>query len=137
MTKASLVAAPGATPNLRQTLDPPLVGDEERDFAWAPDVIHPYALGSLTVRSVLVSGPDEKVELTLAYPARDGRNFAEMLRVVDSLQLTARHAVATAADRQRGQGVNIVPLVSDDQARGRFAGGFKALDPYPCIVPQP
>lgn len=88
-------------------------------------------------RSVFVIGPDHKVKLTLTYPASTGRNFQELLRVIDSLQLTAAHAVATPADGKPGEPVIIVPAVSDEEARTRFPGGFTAKKPYLRVTAQP
>jgi len=90
-----------------------------------------------TVRTVLVVGPDKKIKLMLIYPMSTGRNFDEVLRVVDSLQLTARHKVATPVNWRPGNDVIILPSVSEDEARQRFPGGWKAPKPYLRIVPQP
>lgn len=115
----------------------PLIGDGDRTVSNLYDMIHPNANDTLTVRSVFVIGPDKKVKLTLTYPASTGRNFDELLRVIDSLQLTARHSVATPANWQDGQDCIIVPSVSDEDAKVKFPGGWKALKPYLRIVPQP
>ena len=115
----------------------PLIADPSRAIATLYDMIHPGASDTATVRSVFVIGPDHKVKLTLTYPASTGRNFQELLRVLDSLQLTARHAVATPADWKPGEDVIIVPAVSDEDARKKFPGGFTAKTPYLRVVPQP
>jgi alkyl hydroperoxide reductase subunit AhpC len=100
-------------------------------------MIHPNASETVTVRSVFVVGPDNKVKLTLTYPASTGRNFQELLRVIDSLQLTANHGVATPADWQDGDDVIVVPAISDEDARVRFPKGFVARKPYLRVTPQP
>jgi len=100
-------------------------------------MIHPNANDTLTVRSVYVIGPDKKLKLTLTYPASTGRNFEEILRVIDSLQLTANHSVATPAEWKSGEDVIIVPSLSDEQAREKFPGGWKTLKPYLRVVPEP
>jgi len=114
----------------------PLIGDPDRSIATLWDMIHPNASDTATVRSVFVIGPDRKLKLTLTYPASTGRNFLEILRVIDSLQLTAGHQVATPADWQQGEDVIIVPAVSDEDARKRFPG-FVAKKPYLRVTPQP
>ena len=115
----------------------PLIADPDRKIAGLYGMIHPNADDTLTVRSVYVIGPDKKLKLTLTYPASTGRNFEEILRVIDSLQLTANHSVATPADWKRGEDVIIVPSLSDDQAREKFPGGWKTLKPYLRVVPEP
>jgi thioredoxin-dependent peroxiredoxin len=115
----------------------PLIADPDRLVANLYDMIHPNASDTATVRSVFVIGPDNKVKLTLTYPASTGRNFQELLRVLDSLQLTATHAVATPADWKQGEDVIIVPAVSDEDARRRFPGGFIAKKPYLRVTAQP
>jgi alkyl hydroperoxide reductase subunit AhpC len=115
----------------------PLIADPDRSVAHLYDMIHPGASDTATVRSVFVIGPDNKVKLTLTYPASTGRNFQELLRVIDSLQLTATHAVATPADWKQGEPVIIVPAVSDEEARTRFPGGYTAKKPYLRITAQP
>jgi len=115
----------------------PLIADPDRSIAQAYDMIHPNASETVTVRSVFVVGPDNKVKLTLTYPASTGRNFQELLRVIDSLQLTAGYSVATPADWQQGEDVIIVPAVSDDEARKKFPKGFVAKKPYLRVTPQP
>lgn len=118
------------------TLNFPLIGDPDKTVANLYDMIHPNASDTATVRSVFVIGPDNKLKLTLTYPASTGRNFLELLRVIDSLQLTAKHQVATPADWQPGEDVIIVPAVSDDEAQKRFPG-FVAKKPYLRVTPQP
>ncbi len=115
----------------------PLLADPDRVVANKYDMIHPNADNTLTVRSVFVIGPDKKVKLTLTYPASTGRNFAELLRVIDSLQLTAAHQVATPADWKDGEDVIVVPSLSDEEAKKRFPKGFKTLKPYLRITAQP
>ena len=115
----------------------PLIADPDRAVATLYDMVHPNASDTATVRSVFVIGPDHKVKLTLTYPASTGRNFQELLRVIDSLQLTARHSVATPADWKPGEDVIIVPAVSDEDARKKFPAGFTAKKPYLRVVPQP
>jgi alkyl hydroperoxide reductase subunit AhpC len=115
----------------------PIVADPDRAVADLYGMVHPNADDTATVRSVFVVGPDKKVKLTLTYPMSTGRNFAEILRVIDSLQLTARYRVSTPADWQSGDDVIIVPAVGDDEARERFPGGWVAPKPYLRIVPQP
>ena len=117
-------------------LNYPLIADPDRRIANLYDMIHPNASDTFTVRSVFVIGADHKVKLTLTYPASTGRNFQELLRVIDSLQLTAKHAVATPADWRQGEDVIIVPAVSDEDARTRFPG-FVAKKPYLRVTPQP
>ena len=114
----------------------PLIADPAKSVANAYDMIHPNASDTATVRSVFVIGADNKMKLTLTYPASTGRNFAELLRVIDSLQLTAQHQVATPADWKAGEDVIIVPAVSDEDAKKRFPG-FVAKKPYLRVTPQP
>src|SRR5439155_15244022 len=108
----------------------PIIADPKREVAALYDMIHPNADNTFTVRSVFVIGPDKKIKLTLTYPASTGRNFLELRRVIDSLQLTAKHKVATPANWQHGQDVIIVPSVSDEDAKKQFPAGWKALRPY-------
>jgi alkyl hydroperoxide reductase subunit AhpC len=129
----------GAAPNY------PIIGDRDLYVAKLYDMIHPNASGdqkrtaqdNATVRSVFVIGPDKKVKLILTYPMSTGRNFDEVLRVVDSMQLTAKHKVATPVNWKQGQDVIIVTSVSDEEAKKQFPGGWKAAKPYLRIVPQP
>jgi alkyl hydroperoxide reductase subunit AhpC len=113
-----------------------MIADPDKTVANLYDMIHPNASDTATVRSVFVIGPDNKVKLTLTYPASTGRNFLELLRVIDSLQLTAQHKVATPADWKQGEDVIIVPSVSDEEARQRFPG-FQTKKPYLRTTPQP
>lgn len=115
----------------------PLIADSDRKVSDLYDLIHPNASDTATVRSVFVIGPDRKLKLTLTYPASTGRNFQEILRVVDSLQLTAQHSVATPADWKQGEDVIIVPSVSDAAAKEKFPEGWKTVKPYLRIVQQP
>ncbi|SFK45210.1 peroxiredoxin [Methylocapsa palsarum] len=115
----------------------PLIADPDRKVADLYGMIHPNASDTLTVRSVFVIGPDKKIKLTLTYPASTGRNFDEILRVIDSLQLTSKHQVATPVNWKHGEDVIIVPAVSDEDARKKYPEGWKALRPYLRIVPQP
>jgi alkyl hydroperoxide reductase subunit AhpC len=115
----------------------PLIADHDRKVADLYGMIHPNANDTLTVRSVFVVGPDRKLKLTLTYPASTGRNFEEILRVIDSLQLTAKHSVATPVNWKQGEDVIIASSLSDDDAKKRFPDGWKAPKPYLRIVPQP
>jgi alkyl hydroperoxide reductase subunit AhpC len=115
----------------------PMIGDPDRTVANLYDMIHPNANDTLTVRSVFVIGPDKKVKLSLTYPASTGRNFDELLRVIDSLQLTAYQKVATPANWKDGQDVIIVPSLSNDDAKNLFPGGWDEKKPYLRIVKQP
>lgn len=115
----------------------PMIADPDRKVADLYDMIHPNANDTLTVRSVFIIGPDNKVKLTLTYPASTGRNFDELLRVIDSLQLTADYSVATPADWRDGEDVIIALSVSDEEANERFPKGFTAKKPYLRVTPQP
>jgi alkyl hydroperoxide reductase subunit AhpC len=115
----------------------PLIGDEDRKVADLYDMIHPNANDTLTVRSVFIIGPDKKVKLIIVYPQSAGRNFQEILRVLDSLQLSAGYSVSTPADWKDGEDVIIMPSVSDEDAKKKFPKGFKALRPYLRLTPQP
>lgn len=115
----------------------PLIADPDRTIAGLYGMIHPNASDTMTVRSVYVVGPDKRLKLKIDYPASTGRNFDEILRVIDSLRLTAEHGVATPADWRDGEDVIIVPSLSDEEARERFPGGWRTLKPYLRIVPQP
>ena len=119
------------------TVNYPIIADPDRTVATLYDMIHPNANDTLTVRSVFVIGADKKIKLTLTYPASTGRNFDEVLRVIDSLQLTAKHKVATPVNWQNGEDVIIIPAVSDEEAREKFPDGWKAEVPYLRVVPQP
>jgi alkyl hydroperoxide reductase subunit AhpC len=120
-----------------QTVNFPMIADPDKKVADLYDMIHPNASDTATVRSVFVISPDNKIKLTLTYPASTGRNFQELLRVIDSLQLTAKHSVATPADWKQGEDVIIVPAVSDDDAKKKFPKGFTAKKPYLRVTPQP
>jgi len=124
----------------------PIIGDTDLTVARLYDMIHPNATGTAkertaadnaTVRSVFVIGPDRKIKAILTYPMSTGRNFDEVVRLLDSIQLTAKHKVATPVNWKQGQDVIIVPAVSDDEAKKKFPGGWKAPKPYIRIVPQP
>ena len=119
------------------TVNFPMIADPDRTIADLYDMIHPNASDTTTVRSVFVIGPDNKIKLTLTYPASTGRNFDEILRVIDSLQLTAGYKVATPANWKDGEDVIIVPAVSDEEAAERFPKGFEAKKPYLRLTPQP
>jgi alkyl hydroperoxide reductase subunit AhpC len=119
------------------TVNFPIIADPEHKVADLYGMIHPNASDTATVRSVFVIGPDKKVKLTLTYPASTGRNFQELLRVIDSLQLTAGYSVATPADWKNGEDVIIVPAVSDEAAKDKFPKGWEAKKPYLRITPQP
>ena len=115
----------------------PLIADPDRTIAQQYGMIHPNASDTFTVRSVFVIGPDKKVKLSLTYPASTGRNFDEILRVVDSLQLTAKHQVATPVNWRSGEDCIIVPALSNEQAKEKFPQGWKELKPYLRLVSQP
>ena len=115
----------------------PIIADEDRTVANLYDMIHPNASATATVRSLFIIGPDKKVKLFITYPASTGRNFVEVLRVIDSLQLTANHSVATPANWQQGEDVIIVPSVSTEDAIKKFPKGVKVVKPYLRYTPQP
>ena len=115
----------------------PLIGDEDHKVADLYGMIHPNANDTLTVRSVFIISPDKKVKLTITYPASTGRNFEEILRVLDSLQLTANYQVSTPVNWTDGDDVIIAPAIPDDEAKQKFPKGFKTLKPYLRITPQP
>ena len=121
----------GVAPNF------PMIADADRKIADLYGMIHPNASDTLTVRSAFIIGPDKKIKLSINYPASTGRNFDEILRVIDSLQLTAKHQVATPVNWKSGEDVIIVPSVSDEDARKKYPQGWKSLKPYLRIVPQP
>jgi thioredoxin-dependent peroxiredoxin len=120
-----------------QQVNFPMIADADRKVSDLYGMIHPNASDTFTVRSVFIVGPDNKVKLTLTYPASTGRNFQEILRVIDSLQLTAGYSVATPADWKNGEDVIVVPAVSDEEARAKFPKGFVAKKPYLRMTPQP
>ncbi|MEP6700590.1 MAG: peroxiredoxin [Bacteroidota bacterium] len=115
----------------------PIIADENRNVATLYDMIHPNASATATVRSLFVIGPDKAVKLMITYPASTGRNFVEVLRVIDSLQLTAKHSVATPADWKHGEDVIVVPAVSTEDAIKKFPKGVKVVKPYLRYTPQP
>lgn len=119
------------------TLNYPIIADPDRNIATLYDMIHPNADATATVRSVFVIGPDKTIKLMITYPASTGRNFAEILRMIDSLQLTATYKVATPADWQDGGDCIVVPAVSDEEARTLFPRGIKEIKPYLRTTPQP
>jgi alkyl hydroperoxide reductase subunit AhpC len=115
----------------------PIIADEDLSIALAYDMIHPHASETATVRSLFIIGPDKKIKLQIIYPASTGRNFVEVLRVIDSLQLTAKHSVATPADWKQGEEVIVVPAVSTEDALNKFPKGLKVIKPYLRYTPQP
>lgn len=115
----------------------PLLADHDRTVADLYGMIHPKAHSTLTVRSVFIVGPDKKLKLSLTYPASTGRNFDEILRVIDSLQLTSEYQVATPANWEDGQDCIIVPSVSNEDAEKKFPKGFNEIKPYLRTTPQP
>src|SRR5690348_14733687 len=119
------------------SVDFPLIADENKTVAGLYDMIHPNASETFTVRSLFIIGPDKKLKLTITYPASTGRNFVEVLRVVDSLQLTANYSVATPADWKEGEDVIVVPAISTDDAVKKFPKGVKVVKPYLRYTPQP
>src|SRR5260221_2421751 len=123
-----------------------MIGDSDINVAKLYDMIHPNASGpaqgrtaqdNATIRSVFIIGPDKKVKAMLTYPMSSGRNFDEVLRLLDSIQLTAKHNVATPVNWKPGEDVIIPPSITDEQAKQKFPGGWKTLKPYLRIVPQP
>ena len=118
-------------------VDFPIIADEDRKVANLYGMIHPNASETFTVRSLFVIGPDKKIKLTITYPASTGRNFIEVLRVIDSLQLTANYSVATPADWKGGEDVIVVPAVSTEDAIKKFPKGVKVVKPYLRYTPQP
>jgi thioredoxin-dependent peroxiredoxin len=115
----------------------PVIADHDKKISEQYGMIHPNANDSQTVRSVYIIGPDKKVKLTITYPASTGRNFDELLRVIDSLQLTANYSVATPANWKHGDDVVIVPAISDEEADKRFPKGYNRVKPYLRLTPQP
>ncbi len=118
-------------------LNYPLIGDEDRKVSDLYGMIHPAASDTLTVRSVFIIGPDKKVKLTITYPASTGRNFEEILRVLDSLQLTSDYSVSTPVNWHDGEDVIIAPAIDDELATDRFPKGFRTVKPYLRYTPQP
>ena len=137
----SLESHKGWLPDINETqhteVNYPVIADADRKVADLYDMIHPNASDSFTVRSVFIIGPDRKVKLTITYPASTGRNFAEILRVLDSLQLTANYSVATPANWENGQDVIITAAVKDEEADVKFPKGYTKVKPYLRVTPQP
>jgi alkyl hydroperoxide reductase subunit AhpC len=137
----SLESHKGWVPDINETqnteVNYPIIADADRKIADLYDMIHPNASDSFTVRSVFIIGPDHKVKLTITYPASTGRNFAEILRVIDSLQLTAQYSVATPANWENGEDVIITPAVKDEDADVKFPKGYTKIKPYLRVTPQP
>jgi thioredoxin-dependent peroxiredoxin len=119
------------------TVDFPIIADESKEVANLYGMIHPNASETFTVRSLFIIGPDKKVKLMITYPASTGRNFFEVLRVIDSLQLTANYSVATPADWKAGDDVIVVPSISTEDAIKKFPKGVKVVKPYLRYTPQP
>lgn len=119
------------------TVDFPIIADPDKTVANMYGMIHPNASETFTVRSLFIIGPDKKVKLMITYPASTGRNFYEVLRVIDSLQLTANYSVATPADWKEGEDVIVVPAVSTEDAITKFPKGVKVVKPYLRYTPQP
>jgi alkyl hydroperoxide reductase subunit AhpC len=115
----------------------PIIGDENREIALAYDMIHPNASLTATVRSLFIIAPDKTIKLIITYPASTGRNFQEILRVIDSLQLTAKYSVATPADWKEGEDVVIAPAIKTEDIPAKFPKGFKLVKPYLRLTPQP
>jgi len=136
-----LVSHKGWIKDINETQDTtvnfPIIADEDRKVSALYDMIHPNADDKMTVRSVFIIGPDKKVKLTITYPASTGRNFDELLRVIDSLQLTAYHKVATPANWNNGDDCVIVPAVTNEQIPELFPKGHKEVKPYLRMTPQP
>ena len=119
------------------TVNFPIIADEDKRVAELYDMMHPNASESFTVRSVFIIGPDKKIKLTLTYPASTGRNFDELLRVIDSLQLTANYSVATPANWKDGERVVISPAIKDEDIPAKFPKGHERIKPYLRMTPQP
>ena len=119
------------------TVDFPIIADENREVATLYDMIHPNASATATVRSLFVIGPDKLIKLTITYPASTGRNFQEVLRVIDSLQLTSKHSLATPANWLQGEDAIVVPAVSTEDAIKKFPKGVKVIKPYLRYTPVP
>lgn len=115
----------------------PIIADEDKKVSALYDMIHPNANESFTVRSVFVIGPDKKIKLTITYPASTGRNFDELLRVIDSLQLTANYSVATPANWKEGEEVVVAPAIKTEDIPARFPKGHRVIKPYLRMTPQP
>ncbi len=121
----------------KATVNFPLIADADRKVALLYDMIHPNAADNVTVRSVFVIGPDKKLKLSITYPQSTGRNFDEVLRVVDSLQLTAKYSVSTPVNWKHGEDCIIVPAVTNEEADKKFPKGYKIIKPYLRLTPQP
>lgn len=121
----------------RTAINFPIIADPDRKVASLYDMIHPNADDKMTVRSVFIIGPDKKIKLTITYPASTGRNFDEILRVIDSLQLTAKYKVATPANWRDGEDCIIVPAVADEEIPALFPKGHREVKPYLRYTPQP
>lgn len=119
------------------TMNFPIISDPNKEVATLYDMMHPNASEKFTVRSVFIIGPDKKIKLTITYPASTGRNFNEILRVIDSLQLTANYSVATPVNWQDGEDVVIAPAITNEVAETKFPKGFKIIKPYLRTTPQP
>lgn len=119
------------------SVDFPIIADEDKNVATLYDMIHPNASATATVRSLFVIGPDKALKLSITYPASTGRNFYEVLRVIDSLQLTAKHSVATPADWKHGEDVIVIPSISTEDAIKKFEKGVREIKPYLRYTPQP
>jgi len=115
----------------------PIIADHDKKISLAYDMIHPNASENFTVRSVFIVGPDKKIKLMITYPASTGRNFDELIRVIDSLQLTANYSVATPANWKEGEDVVIAPAISDADADKKFPKGYNKVKPYLRMTPQP
>jgi alkyl hydroperoxide reductase subunit AhpC len=119
------------------TVNFPIIADPERKVTELYDMIHPNASESFTVRSLFIIGPDKKIKLIITYPASTGRNFTEILRVIDSLQLTAQYSVATPADWKNGEDVVVIPAIKTEDIPAKFPKGFTEVKPYLRLTPQP
>ncbi len=119
------------------SVDFPIIADDNKVVAGLYDMIHPNASETFTVRSLFIIGPDKKVKLIITYPASTGRNFVEVLRVIDSLQLTSKYSVATPADWKSGEDVIVVPALSTEDAQKKFTKGLRIIKPYLRYTPQP
>lgn len=119
------------------TVNFPIIADQKRKVAELYDMIHPNASESFTVRSLFIIGPDKKIKLIITYPASTGRNFTEILRVIDSLQLTAQYSVATPADWKNGEDVVVIPSIKTEDIPAKFPKGFTEVKPYLRLTPQP
>lgn len=119
------------------SVDFPIIADEDRKVSELYDFIHPNASATLTVRSLVIIAPDKTVKLIITYPASTGRNFVEVLRVIDSLQLTAKYSVATPADWKQGEDVVVSPAINTEDAKKKFVKGVKEVKPYLRYTPQP